>query len=348
MQCPSCGFQNLPGLDRCARCLSLLALDNVDVQPYRASDRWAWWRGWRAWRARAWGRWVDLRCRFFQRLRGVVPVQPGVVPDMARHLPLALLSIVPGLGLIVSGRRRLGLMLLGICLLGLVVFVMFMGSWIGILAMGLVFGVHSYAIQRCLIQQGDYVRRGTAICTGLLIFIVLYAALYPAAGWLINGVVRFEPLIGNLREGKLQGGDVLMVKGRWWHPPRYQAGDLVSYRIPEMHGEGWVTRGGASIDRVLAVAGDHVVIKEGEMSVNGKRLPDDVGPVEDVPLPDSYAVTVPADAYLILPSLPRIGGHYRAGVQDAAMVRALSIVHHQDIRGRVIMIVGPPWRMGRP
>jgi hypothetical protein len=345
MQCPSCGFQNLPGLERCARCLSQLVLDHIDVHPYRASDRWA---RWRAWRTQGPARWLEPLRWLLRRLGGLVTVQRGPVPDMARRLPSALLSVVPGLGLAACGRWRLGCILLGICLAALLGFVVFMGSWIGVLFMGLVFGVHSYAIQRCLIQRGDYVPRGMAISIGLLIFLLLYLAVYPAAGWVVNGVVRFEPLVGDLREGRLRQGDVLMVRGRWLRPPRYQPGDLVSYRIPEMRGQGWITREGASIDRVLGAPGDHVVIRNGGLIVNGKPMLGGVRPVGGLPLPDNYEATVPADAYFILPSLPALGGHYGQGAPVSAMIRAVSIVPYRDIRGRVIMIVGPPWRIGRP
>lgn len=37
MQCPSCDFNNMPGMKRCARCQASLALDSVDVNPPRAS-----------------------------------------------------------------------------------------------------------------------------------------------------------------------------------------------------------------------------------------------------------------------------------------------------------------------
>ncbi len=39
MQCPSCDFNNMPGMKRCARCQASLALDSVDVIPPRASQR---------------------------------------------------------------------------------------------------------------------------------------------------------------------------------------------------------------------------------------------------------------------------------------------------------------------
>lgn len=330
MQCPSCGFQNLPGLPRCARCLSYLDLDNVDVHPYRASDRWARLREWRI-------------NGFFAPLRSTIRrINDSMRARMGSdyRFLLVLLSLVPGLGMIVSGQRRFGAILLIACTILLLGYVAFMATTTGVVLLAMLYGVHSYAIQKCLITPEDFVSYRRAMAYGLATFVALFLLVYPAARWVVHGFVQFEPLGGQFNSDHVQTGDVLMVTGRWLSPAHYQVGDVVSYRIPATTGRGWYIREGFYIDRILATPGDHLVIREDAIMLNERPLSADAKPLGIFAFAFGQDTLLPADAYLILPSLAMVRAYDRA-------IEAVSIVPAENIRGRVIMIVGPPWRIGR-
>ncbi len=349
MQCPSCGFQNLPNLETCARCNSRLALDDVSVQPYRAQDRGRLWRRWR----HVYERDVQVGRRLrslWTRLKAGINYEPirqlgGGVPWWVRA-GWVLASVLPGLGQRLSGRAQLGWYLLGgyaLALLGLILFL----SPVWWLFLAILVGIHAFAIVDCLFYKVTYVSRLLVGVTGVVAFIALLYGPYAGVGWLINGVVRLEYIGGNV--GNLKGGDVLAFKGRWFSTSdEYGPGDVVLYHIDRQAGQGWYIAEGMLLDRILAGPGDRVSQEEGQLLVNGHPLPDDYGLPSRLQLPERLNLLLSPNTYFIYPTVPIDEPPGQRGWLRNAKIRSrLSCVHRQDIRGNPSIVVSPFWRIGR-
>lgn len=343
MQCPSCGFQNLPGLQQCARCTSPLSFEGVDVTPYRASDRFARWRRLRLrWQRRTlfterlsnlWDR-VTFR-DYWTRARS-----PEEVPPPERLFWVGA-SIVPGLGQILSKRRRRGWCILGGYVLALAASVLFMSSaWMFFTA--ILLSIHTYAVTDCIFHRAGYVRRMTAVAASLVVFAVLALGPYHGATWLLGGFAQVEQLTTDTRGTLLEEGDVLLLNGRW-NQPRYGPGDIVSYLINEQGhahgGDGWYIVGGVLIDRIIAGPGDRVVCKDRQLTVNGKPPGKGRDVLAHVGLPRDVDILVPKDTFFIYPSLVNVRNPRNQ--QEPEMRLRISLVPAERIRGKVRMIISP-------
>lgn len=120
MQCASCQFENMPGIEVCGRCGSLLGLRSlaIDVHPPRAG---AWAKQWRQ-------RWSPFRSLYFKaRQAGRTRWLEDLEAAMLHGLPMGILirMIVPGWAHSHLGRRTRGLL--------------FLLPWLGSLALSLLF-----------------------------------------------------------------------------------------------------------------------------------------------------------------------------------------------------------------
>jgi hypothetical protein len=353
MQCPSCGFQNLPGLTACARCTGVLDFSGLDVHPYRASQHFVRLRHWQWLRRHRHVPLLHARLGAFFRGQwertglGRRNRAPGE-PLLRERLTWTGASILlPGLGQTLSGRRRRGFVLMGGFFLLLLLSLEFMAS-AGPFFMAMAVGMHAYAITECVFYRDGFFPRWEPVLISVLIFIVLRYMVYDAAGWALNGVVRVEPLALAAPSRLLEPGDVLAVQGRWLAPARYRPGQIVSYTIAGASGSGWYIRPGTSVDRILAGPGDRVAIRNRTILVNGQPLPRNRGLLTLRPLPSTYEAIIPSDSYFIYPTLPDYAvQHGHPNVSEEAVRLEISVVPVDRIQGKVIGIVGPLERIGR-
>lgn len=346
MQCPSCGFQNLPGLGECARCSSLLALADVDVRPYRASE---------------WG--VGRRHRLWMHFRGARPTLRRRIaafiaerfpnagrrgagePSVAERCHWVIAALVPGLGHMASGRWRAGWRLLGGYVLSLLLAILFMSS-LWTLCMAVALGIHTYSIVDCVFHRSLYFPRWQPIVLSLLTLPLLMYAVYGPVRWFINGFGRFEPVSGRLVGPVLCDGDVLLAEGRWIARGTYQPGDVVSYGVPRLWGQGWYVPEGVQIDRILAGPGDRVQVLGHRLRINGRRLPPNRESLGVMRLPKEYDQVVPEGSYFIYPSLAPFQNPGYRNSPEIPVRMELSLVPADRIRGRVLWRVNPLPRWG--
>jgi hypothetical protein len=341
MQCPACEFENLPGLQQCARCGSVLALAGVDVQPFRAADRGA---RIRYWRHRIPRIRINIPAIFDKLItNSLYSLRSFDETSLLRRAGAVLLSIIPGMGLVLLGRRRRGRAYLSIFAGCMALATTFMGSALGWIFFILAAGVQTYSIAECMFYHAERFSRGTTIVAGLAIVGMLYQLLYPAVGWLMHGMAQFEAIGGQIAPAAIAEGDVLVISGRWFKPATYSVGDLVSYNMAPIRAQNWQINGGISIDRVIGGPGDHMVCKNQVLTRNGQPVPLAGGPLVNLPIPD-LDITVPTEMYFIFPSLPTLHGNPR-GLNEARL--SACVVPQSDIRGRVWMRIGPPYRIGR-
>ena len=342
MQCRNCGFENIPGQQRCARCQSLVDFVGVDVLPPRRSQR-NWARTLRlglAQRARAAG-------HAAKRLDPLPVIEEMRGPALRQQRPLRAIDLlVPGMAIRALGWPRAGLALLVAwvaCLAGAIVLV---GSewanWLLITACSL----HSTSF--VALDFGDLARRTKLgqMAVGVGTFLVLLFAIYLPARWLAGSFARVLPVRGIQYNAMISNGDVLLYSGRWARPTTFRRGDLVVYHL-DARGTGWVVREGYGVDRIIGLPGEAVRIEDGAISINGVELSTAEGPIGGTAsLPNMNLRAGPGE-YVILPSaldLRAHGGNAGRMIHDA--YSQISVVPAGHVLGRASWRIRPFDRFG--
>jgi hypothetical protein len=344
MQCPSCHFQNMPGLGSCGRCGTSLTLATatIDVNPPRASRA-----------ARRVRRVVPTRLFFRARdAAGAASraVTGSIVEDSRIPLPEpAILSrlIVPGWAHIHSGLPIRGWFFLGAYLPLLVFGLLRWGTFFGSVALGLAFSVHASSVMDILIRQGT-VRFPKMMAMAAMVSLVLAVLVYLPAGQLLMRVAA--PFAYAHDAAPFRRFDIVLIN-RWAFAmtlPR--RGDVVQFRPTTL-----IRRGPAIqtvlhvrllyeenelIDRVVGLPGDRVVCDEGKLSVNG--TPVSWTPLLPERLPRHLDITVPKDRYLILPTTAT-GALYAGG--SAAFWKETGLIPREDILGGAYLRISPITRL---
>lgn len=343
MQCPSCRFENMPGLSACGRCgTSLdLAAAAIDVHPPRAS------------RAAKRVRRVVPGRLFYQTRDAVLEARRAVAGSIVEEsrIPLpepGVLSrlIVPGWAHLRAGLRLRGWSFLGIYLPLLFLAATRWGTFLGSVAAGLAFSVHAASVMDLLIRQGT-VRFPRMMAMASMVSLTLLVLIYAPAGWLMMRVAA--PVEYAFDAPPFKRFDVVLIN-RWAFaisPPR--RGDVVQFRPANL-----VRRGPAVqamhmtliyeetelIDRIVGLPGDRVVWDSGTLSVNG--TPASWSPLLPERLPSHLDLNVPEGRYLILPtasaSAERAGG-------SPEFWRFAGLIAEEDILGGAYLRVAPVTRL---
>jgi hypothetical protein len=338
MQCPSCQFENMPGSSRCARCGGLLALAAaaIDVHPPRASQLsrkipGLWTRIW--WLRRAWGnfqpslmrplrqlvsRFDDTDFRLGTILRTIIP---GWAHSYRRNRPRAIVFFFGFLALFIPG-------------------VLFLGTSLGSILLGLAFAWHVAAASDALV--GRFATIGDRFVFAIGCAAVLGFALYLPAGGCLSRVA--VPIQINQTIPPFAAGEVL-----WYNPSaNVEPGDYVLYQIPDTSLGGAMNGHNARyffrnqwINRVVAVAGQRVRLKKRQLYVDGMLSPwqprlGDWGDFE-------FDTTLPGDTVLIPPDALVPTG---ARMTESAW-RRLSFVSRFSIDGPIFLRSHPLWRFSR-
>jgi hypothetical protein len=290
MQCPSCRFENMPGSGYCARCGASLIVGHVDVIPPRAS---------------ALQRRVpaELRSAFYRlqiaigdfvaRTGNLLPSRlrptaassatwrvaapslaiPGNQRENLQEFDLRysdyLRLLIPGWVQARFGEPVRGGVMMAVALLLFALTVVLAGSGYSAVTLGLLFSFHVMASVdascRHFATFGERVLF-TGLCAGLLAVV-----MYFPVGWSVSQFAQAVTIQQNTRY--FQSGDVV------WYRPRATAtvGDFVLYNVPVQtvagHRDGLainVRIEGARINRLVAVAGQHVSVSDGKLFVNGE------------------------------------------------------------------------------
>ena len=334
MQCSNCQFQNMPGVQACGRCGASLQLASlaIDVHPPRASRAAKWRRRWFP-IGRYWNR---FRAAAASALAGVRIT--GWPSDL--QTPAVLLRmIVPGWAQRYVGRHARARWMFG-CYLGLLLSgLLFVGTGLGWLLLGLALSLHAASILDIVAATVlDFRQRLIYSCVAMLLLTTF--AYYPV-GQLLALVAT--PQRFNVAAPPFEAGDVVLVNPSAYRRSDPRPGDVVHYRLPAQDvratGPGWYPRmyrlQGDRVDRILARAGDKVTCDRGKLLVNGQPSP--WLPLNPQRLPAKLNITVPENGYLIFPSTDLL-------LFDVGQIA--SIVSREQIRGRVYRRNQPLWRFG--
>jgi len=168
MQCWSCEFENIPGMQRCARCGGALNLDGVSVIPPRASGL----------------RLATATGRLWHRLSEALPRLPPLTARLSFLLPEAVpwgalaWTLIPGVGHIKLGQRRLGWPILSAWLFFLLLSLFSLATnWTG-LFLACMATVHAFALISILGANLAHERLPMRLLFGLFVFLGFRILLY--------------------------------------------------------------------------------------------------------------------------------------------------------------------------
>ena len=349
MQCRQCGFENMPGLERCGRCSSVLTVrGSVVVSPPRAKGpRWLRRTGYRA-RAL-------LRLDLLQRspAPAAVPARaPKSAPARPPQPPLwpGLVSLVPGLGHLLTHRLpRVKWWWIGWCgclLLGLFLY----GGSLGGLLLGTAMGLHAWII--CDAAQVDR-RMDSAlarVAASILVFVVVVYCLYAPVRRAAGHYVRAVGCAVDMEADGIRQGDTLLVSCEAYQAAVPRRGDIVVYTVaalstPELHGYPFQVQGGEVVSKVIALPGDAVAFSGARITVSmpGGGAVEHVTPQMPVAA-GSFDVTVPDGTYLCLPPEFSRTGHGGTPPSLGEYVRIVAMPSGSAIHGRAFMVWNPLWR----
>ncbi|PKM94812.1 MAG: signal peptidase I [Firmicutes bacterium HGW-Firmicutes-1] len=146
-----------------------------------------------------------------------------------------------------------------------------------------------------------------AFCSAVILVFILYYVMWPIH------------VSGNSMEKTLSSGEIILVSklSVYLEPCKY--GDIIIMYIKEGEKKQKIVK------RVIGIEGEHVVIKDGLVSINGKVLQEQY---TSSPTHANIDLFVPKDAYFVL-------GDHREISKDS---REFGCVFKGDIRGRAIFI----------
>jgi signal peptidase I len=301
MQCPSCRFENMPGVDACGRCGSPLRLATavIDVHPPRAKP----WR---------------------KRLRRILPVRRTLSEAKeafrdanertsaffeTRDLPIPpgeLLVRMPFVSwpYFYQGEKALAwtvlVLYLGLMLSGFAL----AGTFLGSILLGLGFSVHASSTLSILFRYGG--STFGRLRAAFFVLAVLGLLIYLPVFWAITRVA--VPITVNEGSAPIEPGDVYLVNRSAYafSPPGpgdvvlYHSANAIDYPMPG-GGHGMIRiPAGVRIDRVLAGPGSDVRWENGQLFVNGVESP--FRPLNPAVVRWTIAVHVPQDHYFIVPT----------------------------------------------
>lgn len=341
MQCPSCRFENMPGLDSCGRCGTTLGLSTatIDINPPRASKT--------AKRVRK----VVPR-RLIYQARDVAAearrvVTGSIVEDSRVPLPTPdILSrlVVPGwahihLGIPLRGQVFL-LAYLPLLLLGL----LYWGTGTGSILLGLAFSVHTSSVTDVLIRQGT-VRFPRIMAIAAFVSLALAVLVYVPTGLTLTQVAA--PIEFAIDAPPFKRLDVVLVNHWAFALTAPRRGDVVLYsprNSMRARGDDNQNLGRARylfeenqlIDRVIGLPGDRVICDQGKLTINGKAV--SWKPLLPHLMPAHLEITVPLDRYFILATTSV--GAIRLGGSESFWKDA-GLIPRSEILGGVYLLSNP-------
>jgi signal peptidase I len=339
MQCPSCRFENIPGLDACGRCGTSLgiAIAVIDVNPPRASKR--------AKRVRK----LVPRRLFYQARDGAALAQRrftgSVIDDSRVPLPEpAILSrlMVPGWAHLFSGFRIRALVFFWSYALLFAFGVVQWGTEFGSILLGLAFSVHASSIIDILLLQGT-VRFPRMIMTAAFVFAALSVLVYLPGGQLLMGLARPIEYVTDVEPFKRL--DVVLVNHWAFVLANPRRGDVVLFnpivltRRVEGQQIAHIRFGfeeNQAIDRVIGLPGDQVVWDGGKLTINGNAV--SWAPLRPERMPKHVEVKVPEGRYLIFPTTSI--GTADTGTAESEW-KQISLIPGNDIAGGVYLRLSP-------
>ena len=242
--------------------------------------------------------------------------------NVRRIEPLAIRAVIPGwpqrhMGLPVHARGFFFVWL--VCLV--LSFLLF-GTFPGQIALGVMIGAHLSSILNVVISV--YSERRDRIKLAVVMLVLATLIYIPGTIAWRHWIVLQQVAIS---AGPLQTGDVMIILRREGMKPN--VGNIIVFTQQERRFQNYVLRGD-TIDRVLAVEGQHVKWKSGILEIDGK--PSFFEPIVSGRTPPDCEFTVPERCCYVVPSI--VIAQLRMP-PNAVTWREMGIVRYEQIHGEV-------------
>jgi hypothetical protein len=334
MRCQRCEFENMPGLDSCMRCGSVLtaAGKSMEVHPPRMS------------------RWKKPIRNLRRRLRKFMPIAAWSVDDLhSRAFPDwlakasrvaffgAVLSLIPGLTHAIQRRFhtiRWWVMAWGVLLLSSL---FLFGSGVGMFLMGLALGVHVWiAVHSALLEE---YREFNYRLAGYLIIMVFYFILYQAFGRVIFFNLRGGYSVIDVPSAQIHQGDFILGRPNQIAQENITPGSFVLVRLENVGNHGFRQRTNSAYAQVIGLGGDTVAIINDQFVLNDEVLDSDLYPVPAWLKRQTFSTVVPQVSYFI-------SAQYQGTGYNEAQAIEVCIVNQEQIIAKAFLRWNPLRRRG--
>jgi hypothetical protein len=334
MRCQRCEFENMPGLEKCMRCGSVLtkSTEPVDVHPPRMS------------------RWKKPIRGLFRRLRKFMPIAAWSGEDLHSHaFPEwfrkasrigflgAVLSLIPGLAQAIQRRFssiRWWVVAWGVLLLSSL---FLFGSGVGMFLMGLALGVHVWiAVHSALLEEYHEFNYRIA---GYLIILVFYFILYQAFGRVIFFNLRGGYSVIDVPSAQIHHGDFLLGRSSQTAPEDIIPGSVVLVRLENVGNHGFRQRANSAYAQVIGLGGDTVAIINDQFVVNDEVLDPEQYPVPAWLKRQTFSTVVSKGSYFI-------SAQYQGTGYNEAQAIEVCIVNQEQIIAKAFLRWNPLRRRG--
>lgn len=323
MRCPNCGFENSGDAKECIKCNQAFIVYEKEIATY--PPRAGWKKGARNLR-------YSLKRRRKPRIRDELL---GERKGLSWKVPAAiLLSVIPGPGQFLYGRRRRGLIFFGIYLVSLVLYVFYLGHELGTLFLCIFISTVGAAMMDIFRLEGISFGRRQSFFDSLLIA-VLVICIYYFIRERIENIVEPIRVMADYMAPTIREGDILLVDRRIYARQKPERGDLVQYQFrPSTYAGG---RYSEYTGRIIGLPGETVSYKEGTFLINGETVKKELYPLTSMGDISTMDVKVPPDNYYIF--MP-----YRGEGIYATTIRCIG---RENILGRIFMLYRPRDRRRR-
>lgn len=334
MQCRRCGMENMPGLSYCMRCNSVLAVSAVGpTYPPRAG----------------WTRFLRPLAYRVNRLSEPLPrwSQPDAVATAVTgalsetpNLLWMVLSVLPGLGHLVSGRPRRVRWIVPAWLLCLALGILSLGSSASGVFLGAAIALHTWVILDAGKINGLFSSIRAQVIVSLLVFALLIRLVYSQPRNYVDALLANIDIPSH----DIKRTDVLVVR-TGIDPATLLRGELVIYHLSHgyvrrIFGNFAVLEGNVPA-RVLGFADETVTSAGGVLTIARPN-----GQVQTFASPagvaGNFSIQVPADRLLCYPlGGPRVEGNgegRNVTATDALLQTSLPAM--RDVYARIVMKSG--------
>jgi signal peptidase I len=301
-------------------------------------------------RAGKWQKKIRKIAGVYQMEDGLEAIKNKIQPES--WLTAMVISVVPGLGHYLYGRKLQGMLLAGGWWLLLCFTLFFWGYLLAQLTVAGLLFLHIYCLLdagRPLLPEQSLTKRCKIFAVATFVLLVcFYVPLHMTRRALVEDVV----IAYDTRSTVFIQGDMLLVNKYFCKHERLRRGDLVMYAMDGQRinpGEVGIPNVDyvyiplmRVIDRILGVAGDKVAFTENGIYVNDEKLPDEDGPVNSRELPRDAIFVVPPGHYCVYPSCLRATyPHSDREYPSMGIKLQQSIVVAKKISGKVFMLYCP-------
>lgn len=329
MQCRRCGFENMPGITTCMRCNSALVAEKINVHPPRA--------GWR----KPFRPLFYVRNRIVSRFSTVfAPINLGIQSTKSMHgIFLAALSIIPGLGHLISGQWRALLWQWPAWAASTAASAFFFGSEITGFFVGLMIALHVW-----IICDAGKLRKLFAAFTSRLVFVLAFCVLVILFYAGLRTVIERDWIFGvtipfDLPADGLRGRDFVYFRRHPYERDKPRRGDILHYNIQGRPGPESV-----SVGKVFGLPREHIKAKAGKLTVTA---PDGTITVYNIRACDvlfPIDLTLQETEYWCLP----IGMSMGQGGEQMGQRQMLGMTYDQMGRVTPAWINGRGWAVYHP